>query len=182
MPDLRAGEAHADAARRLADSLQKHEPDLLQTLLARGTLEPSMMTLILDAEVLARALGVPRDSLAPDLTTIRAPVALRRRGIEAKLVIGRAVPGPDPVLLRSLRDAHRWTAALQAGTPLTTIATSAGHCPPHIRTRMALAFLSPKIQAALLDGSQPAEMCHDRLVRQVLPLDWTEQERLCGML
>jgi len=99
----------------------------------------------------------------------------------ARLVIGNAAPCSDPVLLRSLLDAHRWAAALRPGASLTTLAHSAGHLPHHIRTRTALAFLSPKVQAAILVGSQPPELCLDRLVRQVLPLDWQAQERLCGI-
>jgi len=180
-PDLRTGDTHADAARGLVRSLQQREPEVLWSLLNQGTLTPRTIRLRLDAEVLAKALALPVADLAPDLLSFEAPISLRRRGVEARLVIGNAAPCPDPVLLRSLLDAHRWAAALRSGASLTTLAHSAGHLPHHIRTRTALAFLSPKVQAAILVGSQPPELCLDRLVRQVLPLDWQAQERLCGI-
>ncbi len=49
-----------------------------------------------------------------------------------------------------------------------------------IRTRAQLAFLSPIIQAAILDGTQPPELTLKRLVSVTHPLDWSEQERLFG--
>lgn len=51
-----------------------------------------------------------------------------------------------------------------------------------IRTRSQLAFLSPKIQAAILDGTQPPELTLKRLVSVTHPVDWTEQERQFGFL
>ena len=48
------------------------------------------------------------------------------------------------------------------------------------RTRAQLAFLSPKFQAAILDGTQPPELTLKRLVSVTHPLDWSEQERLFG--
>ena len=181
IPDLRASDDLLTAARGLVHRLLQPAPDVLPLLLVRGTLAPRTMTLVLDADALATALGVPAADLAPDLVTIETAISLRRRGVEAKLVIGDATPTPDPVLLRSLSEAHRWADALRSGAPLAAIAQRAKHPPHHIRSRMALAFLSPKIQRALLEGTQPPELCLERLVRQVLPLDWSEQERLCGL-
>jgi len=49
-----------------------------------------------------------------------------------------------------------------------------------IRIRAQLAFLSPRIQAAILDGSQPPDLSLERIVRTGVPLDWSEQERVFG--
>jgi len=43
-----------------------------------------------------------------------------------------------------------------------------------------LAFLSPKIQAAILDGSQPPKLTLKRLASVTHPLDWAEHERIFG--
>jgi len=48
---------------------------------------------------------------------------------------------------------------------------------PLIRTRIPLAFLAPKLQAAILDGRQPAQFPVARFIREDIPLDWTEQAR-----
>jgi hypothetical protein len=49
-----------------------------------------------------------------------------------------------------------------------------------IRIRAQLAFLSPRIQAAILNGSQPPDLSLERIVRTGAPLDWSEQERVFG--
>jgi hypothetical protein len=74
--------------------------------------------------------------------------------------------------------AHRWAAALRAGTPLSQVARAAGHHEVFIRTRGQLAFLSPRIQRAIKDGSIPSELTLRQILRRPIPLDWQEQERL----
>jgi hypothetical protein len=70
--------------------------------------------------------------------------------------------------------------APRQGVSLTEIARREGHSESYIRTRAPLAFLSPKIQAAILEGTQPAELSLERLVRAGIPFDWTEQEAKFG--
>ena len=45
-----------------------------------------------------------------------------QRGVEARLVVGMPKPQVDPILLRTLRDAHRWVDALRSGTPINALA------------------------------------------------------------
>ena len=106
---------------------------------------------------------------------------MRRRGVEAKLIVGERAASPDPVLLRTLRDAHLWATRLKNRVPLGAIAHEARHHEVHIRTRSQLAFLSPKIQRAIADGTLPADITLQHLVTRILPLDWAEQERLCRL-
>ena len=119
--------------------------------------------------------------MSAEAVSLTAPFSLRRRGVERKLLVGCGVATPDPALRKALIDAHHWAGALRNGTPLHQIARTAGHHDAHLRTRTPLAFLSPRIQRAILDGSQPVELALERLVRQTLPLDWADQERLCGL-
>ncbi|WP_170454701.1 hypothetical protein [Ruegeria arenilitoris] len=67
-----------------------------------------------------------------------------------------------------------------AGVQLIEIARRESVPDAFIRTRAQLAFLSPKIQTAILDGSQPPELTLKRLVSVTHPLEWSEQERLFG--
>lgn len=94
---------------------------------------------------------------------------------------GTPEPEPDPVLLRTLSDAHRWIAALRSGTPLAGIASKAGHHDAFIRTRAPLAFLSPKLQRAICDGTLRPELTLHRILQRPIPLDWQDQERLYGI-
>ena len=48
----------------------------------------------------------------------------------------------------------------------------------YIRRLVGLAFLSPELVEAILQGRQPIELTATRLTELDLPLDWTEQRRL----
>ena len=78
----------------------------------------------------------------------------------------------------ALAEAHAWARDLRSGTSLTDIAKKTGRSEPYIRTRIPLAFLSPRIQAAILDGKQPEDLSVAKLLREGIPMDWTEQGRL----
>ena len=120
-------------------------------------------------------------ALAADLCDIRAPLQLRRRGIEAKLVIGDVQPTPDPALTKALNAAHHWAKSLRDGAPLKVIADAADCTGAHIRKRGQLAFLSPKIQIAIRDGTLSQDITLEHILRQKIPLDWTHQERMFGV-
>ena len=47
----------------------------------------------------------------------------------------------------------------------------------HVRLRLPLAFVSPRIVSALLDGIAPADLTVTALAR-ALPWSWAEQERV----
>ena len=179
-PDLRGNPDVASAARALARSIRKGDTALLADLLTSGTLGSRSLTLALDRDALANHLGVPPDKLRSDLHHHTAEVRLRRRGVEAKLIAGDRTSSPDPVLLRTLDAAHRWTKSLSAGVQILEIAREAGHHDVHIRTRAQLAYLSPKIQRAICSGLQPADLTLKRILARPVPLDWKHQERLYG--
>lgn len=149
------------------------------TVSVGGTIENGSLSLTLDGAALSGHLAVPLGDLAPGVLSLTTPFTLRRRGVEMKLLAGKPSPAPDPSLRKALADAHRWAQALQSGTAIHEIAHAAGHHEAHIRTRTPLAFLSPRIQRAIHDGTQPADLTLERLVRQNLPLVWESQERLC---
>ncbi|WP_335949506.1 hypothetical protein [Salipiger bermudensis] len=97
-----------------------------------------------------------------------------------KIVIGDPAPAPDDTLLRGLRNAHRWTMAQKAGTPLASLASAEHVSARYIARVVPLAGLSPKLQDAIIAGTQPADLTLERLVRSPLPLCWEAQERLFG--
>ncbi|WP_431300272.1 recombinase family protein [Tabrizicola sp. BL-A-41-H6] len=179
-PELRDADGPVDAARALARKLRQIEPYTLHRLLHTGTIRPDGLSLKLDTTVLATDLGLGPHDLAPELGQITATLRLRRRGIEAKLIIVRPAPRPDPILLKALGAAHRWMQDLQSGATLREIASKAGLDEAVVRKRGQLAFLSPRIQAALLSGAQPYSLTLERMIQDPPPLDWSDQERLYG--
>ena len=133
---------------------------------------------MLDAKALASELNVGATEIAPELLAFEVPFTLRRRGVEMKIVAATAAAIPDPTLLQSLFKAHDWARDLREGRGITEIAQASGHSESLIRTRAQLAFLSPRMQQAILDGTQPAELTLKQILRGPIPLDWDLQERL----
>ncbi len=172
--------AAAEIARRAAKLADRVEADavLLGSLITTVGLQQGRIGLHLAAGPIALALGVAPEDLAPDLLAIDETFALRRRGVETRFIAGEMLPFPDPVLIRTLAEAHVWAKSLRAGASLSEITTSTGHSEPYIRSRIALAFLAPKLQAAILDGRQPADISVARLLRDGIPMDWSEQAQL----
>ena len=181
MPDLRGDGEVQRAAKDLVHRLREQDRDLLRSILVSGTVSAREIHLTLDKAILETNLGVPAGDLASDLCDIHAPLQLRRRGVEAKLVIGERRPAPDAILTQALREAHRWAQALKGGTPLKTIAGDANCTGAFIRKRGQLAFLSPKIQIAVRDGTLSPEFTAEYILRQGIPLDWMMQERMFGV-
>ncbi|MEZ5755556.1 MAG: recombinase family protein [Paracoccaceae bacterium] len=173
----------ADLNRRATALVDRVESEaaLLRTILSSGTLERGRLQLELDPGVIAAALSVPVTALSREVLQFSCPFALRRRGVETRIIVGETCPAPDEVLQRSLAEAHRWARALRSGRSLTEIARETGHSEPYIRTRIPLAFLAPKVQAAILDGRHRPDLSVARLIRDGIPMDWTEQARLFGI-
>lgn len=166
--------------RRSTALVDRMESDaaLLGRILASGTLTPGTLQLELDVGVIASELNVPVASLSDRLLSFSCAFALRRRGVETRIIAGEVVPAPDEVLQRTLAEAHLWARALRAGTSLAKIAQKTGRSEPYIRTRIALAFLAPKLQSAILKGRQPVNLSVAQLLRDGIPTDWAEQARL----
>ncbi|MFN4155121.1 MAG: recombinase family protein [Paracoccaceae bacterium] len=163
-----------------ADQIEADQA-LIGSMISSGTLTPGRLQLQLDPAVMAAALDLPVAALSDQLIRFTFPFALRRRGVETRIIAGETIPAPDIVLQRCLAEAHLWARALRAGTALTEIARETGRSEPYIRTRIPLAFLAPRVQAAILDGRQPVDLSVAQLLRDGIPMDWSEQARLFGI-
>jgi site-specific DNA recombinase len=179
-PEATGAAALAERAVALAHQI---ETDLgaVGKIIAAGTLGKGHLTLKLDPVAIATALDVPADALSDRLLTIARPFDLRRRGVETRIIAGEMIPAPDPVLQRTLAEAHLWAGLIRNGTPLIDVARKTGQSEPYIRNRIVLAFLAPKIQAAILDGKQPPDLSLAKLLREGIPVDWDEQQKLLGV-
>lgn len=114
------------------------------------------------------------------------PVNLRRRGVEARLII----PGSsharrlvDPALCCLVARARLWFDQLTSGDApsIRAIADRDGVYETEVGRALQLAFLAPDIVEAILDGRQPVELTADRLLRaKPLPENWRDQRRLLG--
>ena len=178
--DLQQGDAVRDRVRYLSSQIAAGTPSLLAGLLAEGCMGKNCIVLRLQAKALAEALDLHPNAINPSALSIEAPFALRRRGVEGKIVVGERAQQPDRMLLRALSQAHAWVADLRGGKPLGEIAAATRHSESHIRTRAQLAYLAPAIQSAILEGRQPTDLNLERIIRKPVPLDWDAQVRLYG--
>src|SRR5690606_161697 len=147
-------------------------------LIETCTIAPGALTVTLDRSQLARALSVAPDNLVDDALIFGSPFQLRRRGVEAKIVSGIKVAEPEQKLTEILAKAHGWLERVLQGEAIADIARRDGHAKYYVGSRIQLAFLSPALQQAILDGTQPQTMTLQKLVQNDLPLDWHEQERM----
>jgi DNA invertase Pin-like site-specific DNA recombinase len=116
---------------------------------------------------------------------LSAAVAFKRRGVENKLML----PGldqqnhsarRDPALIKAIARGRAWFEELATGraVSLQALAKRDRITRRYIRRLVGLAFLSPELVGAILQGRQPVELTATRLTELDLPLDWTEQRRL----
>ena len=89
---------------------------------------------------------------------------------------------PSPILScsRTLR-AHRWDNRLRKGESLSHIAQAENCSDSLARSRVALAFLAPDFQRAILDGTASPHLTTNLIVRTTLPHDWQEQAKALGL-
>jgi site-specific DNA recombinase len=87
-------------------------------------------------------------------------------------------PSRRETLLTAIAKARQWVDDLAQGRSATfaQIARREGKVERHVRLLAPLAFLSPRIVAAIIDGTAPADLTATSLAR-ALPYSWAEQER-----
>ena len=128
-----------------------------------------------------------RTSDEPGASTIEltAAVDFKRRGVATKLVL----PGLtqqhqpskcDPTLIKAVVRGRAWFEELATGRvrSLEELAQRDGITRRYIRRLIDLAFLSPRLVDAILEGRQPVALTAARLSELDLPLDWAEQHQL----
>jgi len=176
-----------------ADDLNDEQPErqrrLLHRLLHRVTLHTGSIRIEIKRAGLYGLVsgnGAHVAAHPEGLIDFTVPVALRRRGVEAKLVIRAAqgeVAAPDRNLFALVAQARRWFDQLAGGEvgSIQEIARRDGFDASDVGRNIQLAFLAPDIVEAILAGRQPVELTARNLRRiGALPLEWDRQRRLLG--
>jgi DNA invertase Pin-like site-specific DNA recombinase len=123
--------------------------------------------------------------LCDNTIEVTAAVAFIRRGAETKLVLPGLAQQKhnsrcDPALIKAVARGRAWFEELATGRvrSLQELAKRDGISRRYIRRLVGLAFLSPQLVEAILQGGQSVELTATRLTELDLPLDWTEQHKL----
>ena len=181
--------------RRLADVLRSASPasrrSTLQSFVDRIDVHPDHVSIAINVHELSCLLGLPEagstgTETAATVTVINLPLRLKRRGVEAKLVVGgdeEPVSKPDTALINLITKAHRWCDQITDGsTPsITELAVRENEDRNEISRYLPLAFLAPDIVEKVLMGIQPVDLTVEKLRRLgSLPYQWDEQRALLG--
>jgi DNA invertase Pin-like site-specific DNA recombinase len=166
-----------------------------KALLSRVEIAPDCVRLVLRAFALAKFIGwdgVGNFALT-DLELDRAtqmhvlviPVSVSRQRKISWLPLRRRAKdcsSPDSRLVRLMQEA-RSAQSLVFGNrdhSVSDLARMAGRRVGSFSRLVRLNYLAPDIVAAILDGTQPADLTRRRLIECDLPIDWALQRRLLG--
>lgn len=170
-----------EAGSLLAGKLRARDPEILAALIERVQVLRGEIRIGLHAAALAGALhcAAPADLLI----TVTAPVRLSRTGRALQLVqadgcrAGGSTPNERLIKL-ILRGRAFWDRLSQGTADVATIAREEHLTPSYVTRLTRLAFLSPKVLQAIVDGSAPARLDAGALVATGLAASWKEQERV----
>jgi hypothetical protein len=116
-----------------------------------------------------------------------APLTMKRRGVETRIVISGGNEPPravDPALLKAVSRAREWFDEVASGRvrSLAQIARREGVTRRYVERLARLAFVAPAIVEAICRGQQPAELSAETLLNRInLPLEWSEQRNVLGI-
>lgn len=172
-----------------------NERALLCALIARIEVRQNRVDIhLLPARLVEVLRNEPQD-LSPASTYLEEPprilsvtAELQRSGMGQKLIIeGRDANGqktrPDASLVKLLIKAHDLNRKLirDGGATIASIARDEGLSGSYMTRLVRLAYLSPEITQAILDGRQPVDLTAAKLKRtHILPLDWDQQKVVLG--
>ena len=190
-PDARIAERNklAAAASLLVDEWKQGYENRMPivNLVGRIELAPAEIRITIDLHCLIEAFNMSAiDTIEVEEIVIDAPITLKRRGVEAKLVIGgdsALAARPDASLIAALASARNWFSNLQTGEAESVLEFAVRHNVDrsHISRTLPLAFLAPDIVTAIIDGRTEASLTLSHIKRLKLPASWQAQRKLLGI-
>ena len=109
---------------------------------------------------------------------VEEPVVLRKRTNGSKLTWVGYKGEPNHALIRAIVTAQAWVDEIKAGRSVSDIMQSHKIPEGMIWKRTRLAFLSPKLLQAIVEGTINTDLSIKTLTKHDLPVEWSEQEAL----
>jgi len=147
-------------------------------LITRVDLCETKASIQLDVEKVAALIQVDPNKLDLEFLRVEEPVILRKRTNGTKLTWVGYKGEPNHALIRAIVTAQAWVEQIKAGQSVSDIMQAHNIPEGMIWKRIRLAFLSPKILQAIVDGTTNRDLTIKMLTRHDLPLDWSEQQAL----
>ena len=132
----------------------------------------------LDIDKVSSLIKTEISKLDLELLRIEEPVTLRKRTNGTKLTWVGYKGEPNHALIRAIVTAQAWVEQIKAGQSVSDIMQAHNIPEGMIWKRIRLAFLSPKILRAIVDGKTNRDLTIKMLTQHDLPLEWSKQETL----
>ena len=163
-----------EATDRLAGLDTKETLDLI----ARVDLSEIKAIIQLDVEKVAALIQIETNKLDLEYLRIEEPVVLRKRTNGTKLTWVGYKGEPNHALIRAIVTAQAWVDEIKAGRSMSDIMQAYQIPEGMIWKRIRLAFLSPKLLQAIVEGTTNRDLSIKMLTKHDLPVEWSEQEAL----
>ena len=163
----------ADVASLLADA----GIDLLATV-ERVVLGAGQLGITLSRKDLGRVIGIPPDHINADSLHFEAPFALRRRGVEARLLLDGDTLPRDETLIANIAKGYAMLGDVMSGRSFQDIASDHALSVKRVQQIVEFAFLSPHSVRRVIEGRQPSFLTADWCLKNEFPADWNAQDAL----
>jgi hypothetical protein len=147
----------------------------LKALVDSGRIEPGLLSVTLHPTAIAERLGVPPMQINRDALAMEGGFTVRRRGVEAKLLLGDTSSGVDRTLLKNVAQGWVWFEEIKAGASMQAIANREAITQRRVAHLVDLAFLAPDIVQSIAEGRQPPTLTADSLIRSRHRMLWPQQ-------
>ena len=145
---------------------------------AHQDLSETAVRIGLDTDKVSSLIQTDIGKLDLELLRIEEPVTLRKHTNGTKLTWVGYKGEPNHALIRAIVTAQAWVEQIKAGQSVSDIMQAHNIPEGMIWKRIRLAFLSPKLLNAIVEGTTNRELTIKMLTRHDLPLNWSEQEAL----
>jgi site-specific DNA recombinase len=147
-------------------------------LITRVDLSETAVWIGLDTDKVSFLIQTEISKLDLEFLRIEEPVTLRKRTNGTKLTWVGYKGEPNHAFIRAIVTAQAWVEEIKAGRSVSDILHAQNIPEGRIWKRIRLAFLSPKILRAIVDGTTNRDLTIKMLTRHDLPINWSEQEAL----
>lgn len=174
-----------------ADQTGSLQTPLVKAVLVRVTLASDCIRYDVDVHKLLGFISHPAQQLdaaaTPDpagVARITQAIILKRRGAGMRIVVDDGITPKqaiDRALIDMIAKAHLALTLLTDGSKrsIADIARSLDMDASDLSRILPLAFLSPKLTEAILNGRQPPDLTLRKLTRGIeLPIEWARQDQL----
>jgi hypothetical protein len=164
------------AAKSLCSALSGPDRSpILRAIVASARIEPGRLSVTLCPDALADRLGVALVQIRRDALSFVGAFTLRRRGVEAKLVLANTPAALDRTLIKTVALGWSWFEEIKAGASMQAIADREGVTQRRVAHLVDLAFLAPDLVRSIVEGRQPPTLTADRLIKARHRMLWSDQ-------